>query len=699
MLQNITLQYPSWFLILCILVGIAVSGLLYFRDRRFADQAKWLTPVLAILRFIAVSGLCFFLLAPLVKNTKENTQKPIVVVAKDISTSTLHGMTEEQATTYHESLDALSDKLKEKYEVATFSFSDNITEGLSDSIDGQISNLSSAMTYIQDNYADQNLGAVVFSSDGIYNEGQNPIYKSSKILAPIYTVALGDTTAYRDISVKNVLANKIVYLGDKFSIQTDLIAQNAQGKKTTVTISKVEDGKTSSLEKKSISIDNDDFFRTEEFIVDANSAGVSRYRISISPIADEVSRANNYKDIFVQVLDARQQILILGNAPHPDLAALAQIVSNNKNYEATIKLADDSYDLSAYNQVILHNLPSRKNRIDNLVTTAKELRIPLLYIVGSQTDPRRFNQSQDVIAFRGNGQTLEEITPYIGSDFSKFTTSDALKNTVPTFPPLLAPFGEYREVATADNLLYQSIKKIETGYPLLSFQEQSGVKTGIWIGEGIWKWRLYDFLQHDNYDIISEVVNKSIQYISNKKDNRKFICTPTKNIYKENEAISINAQLYNDNYELITDPEVNLSVYSQEGNEFKYVMSRKGDYYSSDLGKLPPGNYSYKGVTSINAQNYADQGKFSIQEIQLESYELSAKHFVLENLSSQSNGKLYYKENIESLADEILLREDIKPVIYNSVKTSMLMDNKWLFALLFLALAVEWILRRYYGSY
>ena len=88
----------------------------------------------------------------------------------------------------------------------------------------KVSNISEFLKYIYDLYSNQNLGAIIMATDGIYNEGSNPIYAGAKLTAPIYTVALGDTTAKKDVILKRVFHNKIAYLGDKFSIQIDVAA-------------------------------------------------------------------------------------------------------------------------------------------------------------------------------------------------------------------------------------------------------------------------------------------------------------------------------------------------------------------------------------------------------------------------------------------------------------------------------------------
>lgn len=698
MIDQLSLQYPAWYIILCLLTAGLISGLLYYKETRFREEHAWLPYVLFALRFLTLSAIAFFLLSPLIRNVKENVQQPLIVIAQDASESVIDGMTPEEVSVYNVNLKTLEERLESKYDVRTFSFGDDVQPGLIDSFTQKVSNLSKALDYLEENFADQNLGAVIMASDGIYNEGRNPIYNIGRITAPLYGIAMGDTAIKTDLTIKGVYSNSIVYLGDRFSVQVDIKAQNSLGKTTKLSLYQDLESGRKLLKEENISINSNDFFTTKEYIIDANVAGINKYRISVSPIAGEISRSNNIKDLYVQVLDARQKILILAQAPHPDLSALSQIVTSNKNYEADIKIIGDSYNISSYDQIILHNLPGKNKNIDGDLAIIKEKRLPHLFIVGSQMDIPSFNQSQDLIAINSNGITLEEVNPIFNNAFKSFNSSEELRAKLAAFPPLVAPFGEYSLISNASSFLYQSIKNVETDYPLITFQEKGGVRSAVIVGEGIWKWRLFDFLQHGNYEIVSEVVNKTIQFISTKKDNRKFIVKPNKNLYKENESIQVTAQLYNDNYELNNEPEVSLSILDATGQEFKYTLSRNNNYYSIDVGQLPPGKYRYRARTNYNGQDLSDSGQFSVQEIQLESFDLQARHDVLLALAGE-NGGIYYPDAMDQLADEVLNKASIKPVIYQNVKTQPLIDLKWLFFILLAMITAEWALRRYYGSY
>ncbi len=699
-MNNLSFQYPSWYIIFCVLLGLGCALALYFRDKTFKDHSTWLTWLLGLLRFLTVTFLSMLLLSPLLKSLLTETKKPVVVLAQDHSESVISNMTEEQQTQYQENFKALSNSLSEQYELKEYSFGGSVREGVDFQFTDKVSNISDFVKNMYDLYSNQNLGAVIMATDGIYNEGSNPIYASTKLAAPIYTVALGDTTPRRDLLVKRVFHNKIAYLGDKFSIQIDISAQNCAGTNTVLNVTKVQQGGNKKLQNIPITIDKNDFFTTKEVILDTESAGVQRYRISVNAVSDETTTANNSKDIFVDVLDARQKILILANSPHPDITALKQSASKNKNYEiSTQYINDPNLSVGTYDFVVLHQLPSRTNDAGSVISTLKSRKIPHLYVVGTQTDLGKLNSQQDVISVTGDGKNTEDVQATVASDFSLFTLDEDLKKELPVFAPLVAPFGEFKLESNAQAFLYQKIGKIDTKYPLLAFAEKDNVKTGVLCAEGIWKWRLFDFLQRQNHDIFEGLLSKTFQYLSLKEDKRKFRVSINKNIYNENESIFFDAELYNESYELINEPDVNLTIKDSEGKDYNFVFNKNGKSYSLNAGLFPVGNYTFQGKTFYNGENLTYNGQFSVQPIQLEIFETTANHGLLRLLSEKYGGAVVQPQDIASISNIITEKGTVKPVIYQTTKTRSIINVKWIFFLLIGLLILEWFVRRYNGSY
>ena len=700
MISTFSFSYPWWYICFCLALAVGYAFLMYFRDKRFAEYSHYFVKSLGFLRTISVFIIALLLLSPFVKTIKEDTKTPIILIAYDISESVAEGGSSQTLNNYNKELNELSETLASKYEVKHVSFGSDVYSGKKDSLGDKSTNISKLFRYVSDNYSDQNLGAVILGTDGIYNEGSNPLYTNEKINAPLYTIALGDTLQKKDLYFQNVLHNKIAYLGDKFPVQIDMSAFNCEGGNTKLSLEMISGGQVRKLAEENININSKSFFSSRTFLIDAVQTGVIRYRLKLSSLTGEFNTNNNLKEFFVEVLDGRQKILLLANAPHPDLAALKNIITENKNYETDLAyIKDFNGNLSKYNLVILHNLPSETADISGILMQLDKTNLPRIFIVGLQTSQPKFNKAQDVIQIAGNSRNTEEVQAELNPGFTLFTTSDNLKNRLGSFPPLLTPFGEYKVLGTSNTYLFQNIKKIKTNYPLLVFGEKAGIKTSVFCGEGIWKWRLFDHLQNKNYSLINELINKTILLTSVKTDKRKFRTNTSKNLYKDNEQVLFDAQLFNDNYELIDEPDVKLVIKDETQKEFSYTFSKTQNYYTLNADLFPQGSYTYISSTYFNGKVLTATGKFNVESVQLEQFDLTARHGLLRGLSEKYNGTMLYPSEISSLKDMLLNNENIKPIMYQSNSTKAIIHLKWLFFLILTLLAAEWFLRRYFGNY
>jgi hypothetical protein len=525
---------------------------------------------LALLRFVAVSLIAMLLLTPLLRRVVREVKNPIILIAQDQSESVGRALGNDKSA-YLDRLEGLQEDLRGDYEVKAYSFGSEVREGIDTTFADKQSNIAEALSTLYDLYSGQNLGAVVLASDGIYNKGSNPLYADAPLDAPLFTVPLGDTTPQRDLLVKRVFHNRIVYLEDKFSIQVDLAADNAAGSNTRVNIYKIVDGKTQLLKQEAVSIDRNSWFETREFILSADQAGVQRFRITLSEISEEATTINNSKDIFIDVLDARQKILVLGNAPHPDLTAFRQALSNNKNYEViTATVATLEEDPRAFDFIILHNLPSAVNAATTIFNAIAREKIPHLFVVGNQTDLQQLNQAQRLLSIQKRGNSTNQVQAYLKPGFTLFQLSEDLKEQLPAYPPLTATFGDYQMGSSASALLHQRIGKVETNYPLLVLGEANGNKVGVLGGEGLWRWRLFDYLQNQDHERFNELIGKVVQYLSLKEDKRRFRISLSKNIFDENEPVYFDAELYNQSFELINEPDASLIVRGESDKEYNY---------------------------------------------------------------------------------------------------------------------------------
>lgn len=700
----ISFQYPQAYILLCILLGVVYALILYFRHSFIKDPTptqQKLMKFLGALRFIVITLIAILLLAPFIKSQFTEVQKPIVLVLQDNSESVMNTFTAEDSSAYASGIKALTEKLKENYDVKEYSFDESLQPDINFSFDGKMTNLSENLSDLVNLYSGQNIGAVVLASDGIYNKGSNPLYSSDNLKFPVYTVALGDTTAKKDLKISKTLYNHIVYLNDRFKIRVDAESDNLPAKTFIDVFDVSERNNSVKLDSREVVFSDAKRFLSEEFVLEAKRAGVQRYQVVLRPVEGEFTRANNTMDLFVDVLDGRQKILVLANAPHPDVAALKEAIEKNKNYEVALRLAEDAQSVKPddYNLIILHQLPSARFQLAKLFETIKEKNIATLFVAGGQTSFGIFNGVQNAVQITQSGQGVNEALPALNKDFSLFTISDEVKNGLRNFPPLLAPFGEFEAASGAQMLLTQKIGSVQTEYPLLLFNDALGVKTGVFCGEGLWRWKMYDYREHKNYDAFNEIITKTVQYLAVKEDKRQFRVRIPKNVFYENEPITFQAELYNDSYELINTPDVSLTLTDEEGKEFPYVFSKTSNAYFLEAGNFTVGSYSFRATVKYGSKELTFDGKFTIVPVQLEAFSTVANHQLLYQLSEKSGGSMFYPAQLGTLQDSLTASANMKPLLYSTFKTESIINYWWLLAILMGILSLEWFIRKYEGGY
>ncbi len=698
--MQINTVYSLWWLVPCFLAALVVAWLLYTKNP-FGDEVKKRSPLyitLMLLRFATIFTLAFLLLAPFIKSSTKKVQKPIIVIALDNSESVKANKDSTfYKTEYPQKIKSLTAELRKNYEVKVYSLADRVGKGAAIDFTGKQTNLSTLFTEIAGQYENQNLGAIIIASDGIYNAGTNPIYAAENIKAPIYTIALGDTTTPKDLLIKNIRQNKIAYLGNEFPAEVTVNAGKLKGKRTTLSISKA--GKT--LFSKELDITEDNYQITEKFILQANEVGTQHYIARLSTINGEVSYINNRKDFFIEVLDGRTKILLLATSPHPDMTAIKQAVESNQNYEVKIEYAKDfkAKELKNYNLIILHQLPSFEHPLKFITDKIDDAKLPYLSIVGTQTSIPAFNALGTGIIISNYRYNVNDVLPYKNDDFALFTLSNETKAVLNYLPPLKSPFGTYNSVATANTLLYQQIGAVKTRQPLIYFSPNTTRRVGVIIGDGIWRWRLHDFERNKNHNAVDEILVKTIQYLAAKNDTRKFRVSPAKNIFNENERVIFNAQVYNESYEAITQPDVKMEVKNSNEKVFNYTFSKNKNTYSLNAGFFAAGNYTYQ--TSVTVGNRVERinGKFTIVPLQVELLNTVANHQLMQNLATKNGGEMVYPNAIEKLNNLMKKREDIKPVSYMQTTFKDIIHFKGLFFILLALLTAEWFLRRRNGAY
>ncbi len=689
-------EYPLWFIFFCLLAGIGYAALLYFKDSKLIEVKVWLKWLLAVFRFVVVGLLCFLLLSPLLKTILREVEKPIVVIAQDNSESILiHPDSAFYKNEYKQKLTQFIDALSKKFEVRTYSFGDKVSDSISFTFHEKQTNISDLLKEMDTRYSNRNLGALVICSDGLYNKGEDPLYTATSIKAPIFTIALGDTVSKKDVLINKVRHNRLAYLGNTFPLEMVVEAHQYKGKSAQLSISK----NAETLFTQKVNFLSEKFTTSIPVQLMAKEKGLQRYQVRISSLSGEVTLQNNLQDVFIEVLDGRERVLLLSSAPHPDIAALKNAVLQNENYELDyMDAANFTGTLSTYNLIVLHQIPSEQNTYPKLLAELTKSEVPLLFILGNQSNLAAFNALRIGITLPESRTKPNEAQGIIDNSFTLFTLSEATRNFVSKFPPLLVPYGNYKLSNSTSTFISQKIGSVNTGYPLVLFTDVNSKKLGVIAGEGIWRWRLADFQANHNHIVFNEIINKMVQYLSVKVDKSLFRISNKRNFY-ENEAIQFDAEVYNESYELINEPELTLEIRNSDNKRFPFSFTKTVNAYRLSTTAFPVGEYSFEATVKVGDKLRKQTGKFTVSPLIIESISTKADHALLYKLAKQHEGEMYFAKDLEMLQKKLLQSETIKPVSYSEKKLKDLINLKWVFFLLLALLSLEWFLRKRNGAY
>lgn len=665
--------------LIALFVSAAIGYWVYKADKKRGVPYPLLT---SFLRSLVVFLTLLLLVAPLFHTEETLEQQPTIVFLQDNSLSIATALSGD-STTYKNNTQALLQKLSQKYRVVQWGFGSEVQKDTLFRYQQPATNISHTLSEAIDYYGEQNLGAVILATDGRFNEGASPLFQDLSFDGSIYTVAIGDTSIQKDIKIGKVYANKTAVLNNQFEIKVDILAMACEGYQQAVHL---KTGNGNLLQSIPLSIASSQFDKGLSFTVTASQPGLQHYIIEVPAAIGEKNTGNNRKDVFVEVVNEKKNILLLAAAPHPDIHAIQAAMKGQQQFILTVRDATNiPTDLGSYQAIIFHSLPKPA-----LPIPAAAWQKPVWLIIGqgTQLEPLK---ALSIAALNVNTMNLQNHTAQWNESFNSFTMPANTAAVMDKMPPLACPAGTIKAGVNSISLFTSK----QNGQPLWLLQA-SEKPTALLAGEGLWRWRMYEYRFFNSHQVIDEAIRQTLSFLTANTSEKPFRLQLSKYIWNDREPIVFDAFLLNAGNEQVNNAAAQLTLTDSNGKKETFTFNKQGNAYQLNIGTRTSGNYHATATVNFNGKTYTDNAHFVVQNLPIESLESGADYSLLYNLSHQHSGSVVMAASVESLYDSIRQNTRIAPILKQTEKTIPLIDWKWYFAIVLLIATVEWLLRKYW---
>jgi len=668
--------------ILLLLLSLVIAGGLsyfqYFFKAKNKSNVIWF---LAFLRFLAIFGLLVLLINPIMtKNSLEITKTPLAIAVDNSSSISVLKSDKKVAELYQKLIS--NPALQEKFDIQSYQFDADFKPSDKFDFKGKQTNLDEVAKNLKSINKNLIFPTVVIT-DGNQTTGNDYVYRFDPV-NKVYPLVVGDTTTFLDLKINQLNVNKYAFHKNKFPVEVFL---QYSGDKTTNADFTIVQG-NSVVAKEKVSFSPSKKTATLNLLLPADKVGLQIFKASISSGTKEKNSYNNVKNFAVEVIDQKSTIAIVSAINHPDIAALKRAIEVNAQRKVILVKPNDISQLQDVSVLVLYQPTTAFKAIfDNNKLAGTNTFI----ITGNNTDFNFLNQQQNSLVFKMSGQREDYLSEF-QSQFNLFAIDNiGFEN----FPPLQNLFGTITTNGNVSVLLSSKIRNVTTNAPLLAFAENQGKRTAFLLGENSWKWRLQSHIDNQSFEKYDVFVDKIIQYLAS-TTSRKSLVVTHESFYNSGEAIVINAQYFNKNYEFDEKARLTITVTNAETKQVKnYDLLKGNNSFSVNLDGLVTGKYNFT-VKELNT-NTSYSSHFEILDFDIEKQFVNPDVTKLKQLALQTGGKAFFEDQADNLINTLLENKEYKSIEKNISTKTPLIDWVWLLILIAVFLTTEWFVRKYNG--
>jgi hypothetical protein len=543
----------------------------------------------------------------------------------------------------------------------------------------------------------------------VFNTGNNPYYNAVNTGVPVFTIGVGDKTRKKDIQIKKVISNELVYAESPTTIAATIQNYGFAGRE--ITINLYEDDRIYSSKRIKLS---EAGIQNVKFDYTTASSGEKKLSVSISGFDEEYTTANNRKIFYLNVLSNKIRVLILASSPSNDLAFIKNSLQENENLTVnTITqistnrfLKDFNFNLiDSADILFLVGFPSNNTpenfwiKVQDKVLNEK---IPYFISLSPVISLNKLMNIKSELSFTiiQTSVGFRQVQPEISTKFFDHPiiqhNSSRIVETWNNLPPVLQPNVVFKAKPESKILSIVKLNNKLINSPLILLRNFSGRKSVTVLAREIWKWKLQT--ANKGSDLFESFIHNSVKWLNAADEQSRVKIKSSKRNYSQGEKVEFSAQVLDESLNPVSNAEVKVKI-SSDINTYETNLQIVGNgIYEGNISLNEVNDFSYIGEAFRNGNKLGkDKGKFNIGEIDLEMINPVMNFSLLNLIAKETNGEYYSTENYSEVIEQIDEINKISTKEKIIISEFKLWSSEWMLIFTILIFAVEWFIRKRVG--
>ncbi|MBO6586430.1 MAG: hypothetical protein JJ953_10025 [Gracilimonas sp.] len=684
--------------VVIILLSIALVVLAWASYRKFSSIPSIGRWALISLRGSALLIVLLLLLNPYFYSSRQVDVKPSIAVFLDNSESI--GITKgeyEGLSSYNQLLNTLNFDAIPDVEFRFFAIGEQISNFDPDSLNASETqtNLAEPIKSILE--MEEQVQAALIISDGIITFGRNPSINAANSSIPLYTIAVGDTSSVRDVSISNILTNTTGYTNTNHIIEAE-ISQSGFANNTVI-VSVLSGDEV--LNEQQVSFDTDNQVKQVQFELELTEEGLKQYEVRATPLPDEWTESNNSRLFTIDVLDSKVKILHAAFQIHPDVKAIRSVINEDENNDLSTltwlggnRYVEEMPEEDEFNLIIVHGTPPSGLNLSFLSTITDT---PTIFFELNSRSDLGYEEIETLRLLTPQNNRVAQVRLNQILDQDEQPILELPEINLNDTPSLYSVLRSETSDLQSTALYSINFDGINTESPAIAVLEQGNIRRS-----HVLPWGWYKWVQSTNSmerEYASTFIANLVSWTSSDPDNRKLRIAPAKKTFSTAEAPVINASLRNERGDPEAEGIIEVQLNSEAGTARSFNMESLGNgNYSLTLPRLSEGLYSYqatarKGEREIESQS----GEFLVSNSSSELTNTLRDDALLKTISANSGGRFFTYKEASAVWDSLRAANVLQTRTQTVENYTFPVRSFYWFAIVLLLLGSEWLLRKYYS--